>query len=73
MLGDINVTARTGAVVIAVVRGSKSHPNPSPKLSVLTGDILILLGSHVQLDQSLKVLRYGYEGQEEKTGRGIGN
>lgn len=66
MLGDINISARTGAIVIAVVRKNKPHPNPSPEFVVLTGDIFILLGSHVQLDQSLKVLKYGYKDQDEK-------
>jgi CPA2 family monovalent cation:H+ antiporter-2 len=59
MLRDINISARTGAVVIAVVRKNKPHPNPDPELVVLTGDIFILLGSHVQLDRSLKILRSG--------------
>ena len=59
MLRDINISAKTGAVVIAVVRKNKPHPNPDPELVVLTGDIFILLGSHVQLDRSLKILRSG--------------
>jgi len=64
MLGDINISARTGAIVIAVVRKNKPYSNPSPEFIALTGDIFVLSGSHVQLDQSLKVLKYGYEGEE---------
>ena len=67
MLGGINITVRTGAVVIAVVRKNKPHPNPGSQFFVLTGDILILLGSHVQLDQALKVLRHGYGVQDAGT------
>ena len=59
MLGDINISARTGAVVIAVVRKNKPYPNPAPDFVVLTNDIFVLLGSHAQLDQSLNVLKYG--------------
>ena len=60
MLGDMNILTRTGAVVIAVVRKNKPYPNPGPEFPILTGDIFILLGTHVQLDQSLRVLRCGY-------------
>ena len=69
ILGDINIPARTGAVVIAVVRENKPYPNPGPELAVLTGDIFILLGSHVQLDKSLKILQYGHKNVEGKTFR----
>ena len=65
-LGDINIPARTGAVVIAVVRKNKPQPNPGPEFVVLAGDIFVLLGSHIQLDQSLTTLKYGYGGGEEK-------
>ena len=65
-LRDINISARTGAVVIAIVRKNKPHPNPGPEFVVLAGDVFILLGSHVQLDQSLKILKHGYEDQKKK-------
>ena len=61
MLADINVTARTGAVVIAVVRNNKPHPNPGPEFSVLSGDVLILFGSHLQLDRAITYLKSGQE------------
>jgi len=60
ILEDINIPARTGAVVVAVVRENKPYPNPGPEFFVLTGDIFVLLGSHVQLDQSLRLLKHGY-------------
>ena len=65
-IGDINIPTRTGAVVIALVKKNKPYPNPDQKLIVQSGDIFILLGSHVQLDQSLKMLRYGYLDGKEK-------
>lgn len=59
ILGDINVTERTGAVIIAVVRKNKSHPNPPPEFTILSGDILILFGSHIQLDRAATYLKSG--------------
>lgn len=61
VLGDINVTERTGAVVIAVVRKNKPHPNPGSEFSVLPGDMLILFGSHGQLGLAITYLGSGQE------------
>ena len=61
MLRDMNITERTGAVVIAVVRKNKPHPNPGSEFAVLLGDILILFGSHQQLDRAITYLRSGQE------------
>jgi CPA2 family monovalent cation:H+ antiporter-2 len=65
-LEDINIPEKTGAVVIALVRENKPLPNPDRKFVVHSGDIFILLGSHVQLDQSLKTLKYGDKYEMEK-------
>jgi monovalent cation:H+ antiporter-2, CPA2 family len=59
MLGDIDVTSITGAVVIAVVRKNKPHPNPSLEYVCLPGDILILFGSHLKLDRAITYLESG--------------
>jgi K+/H+ antiporter YhaU regulatory subunit KhtT len=59
MLGDIDVTTITGAVVIAVVRKNKPHPNPSSEYVVVSGDILVLFGSHMQLDRAITYLESG--------------
>ncbi|MBC8286713.1 MAG: cation:proton antiporter [Nitrospinae bacterium] len=61
LLGHINITDRTGAVVIAVVRKNKPHPNPGSEFAILSGDILILFGSHQQLDRSITYLKSGQE------------
>ena len=61
MLGDMNVTERTGAVVIAVVRKNKPHPNPEAEFAILSGDILVLFGSHMQLDRAITYLESGQE------------
>jgi monovalent cation:H+ antiporter-2, CPA2 family len=61
MLGDMKVTERTGAVVIAVVRKNKPYPNPGSEFAVLSGDILILFGSHMQLDRAITYFGSGKE------------
>ncbi|MBN4079835.1 potassium transporter Kef, partial [bacterium AH-315-C08] len=58
-LGEIDIS---GATVIAVVRNSKPHPNPGPEFLVLPGDMLILFGSHMQLNKSIQYLREGPKG-----------
>ena len=61
LLGDMKVTERTGAVVIAVVRNNKPYPNPGSEFAILSGDMLILFGSHKQLDRAITYLRCGKE------------
>jgi len=56
-LSEINI--KSGAIIIAVVRNNKSHPNPGPEFAVLSGDMLILFGSHIQLDKAIKNLQDG--------------
>jgi len=55
-LGEIDIS---GATVIAVVRKNKPHPNPGAEFSVISGDMLILFGSHMQLSRSIQYLREG--------------
>jgi CPA2 family monovalent cation:H+ antiporter-2 len=43
-LAELSIRSRTGASVIAVLRGSESYPNPSPSFTVACGDWLVLLG-----------------------------
>jgi monovalent cation:H+ antiporter-2, CPA2 family len=59
-LGEIDII---GATVIAVVRKNKPHPNPGVKFVVLPGDMLILFGSHMQLNKSIQYLREGPSSQ----------
>ena len=59
-LGDIDII---GATVIAVVRNNKPHPNPGVDFVVLSGDMLILFGSHMQLNKSIQYLREGPDRQ----------
>jgi monovalent cation:H+ antiporter-2, CPA2 family len=59
-LGEIDIS---GATVIAVVRKNKPHPNPGPEFPVISGDMLILFGSHMQLSKSIEYLGEGPKSQ----------
>ena len=61
ILGEIDITTRTGAVAIAVVRKNNPHPNPDSGFAIQSGDIVILFGSHIQLDSAIKFLESGQE------------
>ncbi len=53
------INNKSEAIIIAVVRNNKSYPNPEPEFSILSGDMLILFGSHMQLDNAIKNLQEG--------------
>ena len=55
-LRDLDVRARTGATVIAVVRDGHPLPNPDPELRLDTGDTLVLVGSHAELEAAFGLL-----------------
>lgn len=55
-LEDLHLRRRTGASVIAVVRGEKSFPNPSPIVTLEEGDTLVLVGSHGEIDAAFRLL-----------------
>ncbi len=51
-LRDLDLRRRTGASVIAVVRGDTSYSSPSPELVIEPGDDLVLVGSHQEVDRA---------------------
>ena len=56
-LEKIEITS--GAIIIAVVRKNQPYPNPEPEFLIMSGDMLILFGSHMQLDKTIKYLQKG--------------
>ena len=52
----LRLRSTTGVTVIAVVRDGTPTTNPPPDWEIRAGDILVLLGSHAQLDQAMRVL-----------------
>jgi CPA2 family monovalent cation:H+ antiporter-2 len=55
-LGGLDLQAAGGAAVIAVVRGEQSFVNPSADLRLESGDYLVLVGSHDQIESSFVFL-----------------
>ena len=56
-LSEINISS--GSTIIAVVRKNQPHPNPESGFLILSGDILILFGSHMQLNKAIHYLQEG--------------
>ena len=55
-LRDLDLRRRTGATVLAVVRGEQPHPNPGGDTVLEAGDDLVLVGSHAEIDQAFVLL-----------------
>lgn len=55
-LTELEVRAKFGVTLIAVVREGESHSNPAPDFRLQAGDILIFLGSHKELDKAMRLL-----------------
>jgi len=56
---EMALRKRSGATVIAVVRGGEPLTNPSPDLRLEAGDSLVLVGSHAELEGAFDVLERG--------------
>ena len=61
-LKQLDLRRLTGATVIAVVRGEESYTNPGPELTLEVGDVLVLVGSHAQLEAAMALLEAGDAG-----------
>ncbi len=55
-LGDIDLRNRTGATVIAVVRGEESFTSPGAEFAVVAGDTLVLVASHRDMNRAFQIL-----------------
>lgn len=58
-LGDLDLRARTGTNLIAVVRGGKALTNPPDDYEIALLDILVLVGDHKQLANARERLEPG--------------
>lgn len=59
---QLQLRRTTGVTIIAVVRDGRPFTNPAPDLTIQAGDILVMLGSHAQLDRALSRLGESGEG-----------
>ncbi len=50
---DLRLRRETGVTIIAIVRNGKPLTNPPPETVLEANDVVVLVGSHAQLDQAL--------------------
>lgn len=55
-LSELDLRKQTGCSVIAVVRGGKPFPGPSGDFVLKENDLLVLVGSHAQIESARKIL-----------------
>lgn len=53
---DVDLRAKCGATIIAVVRSGKPLTNPAPDFQFQPADVLVLVGGHKQLDEAKALL-----------------
>ena len=58
-LSELDLRKKTGTTIIAIVRGSKAVTSLSADITIHAGDVLVLLGSHAQLDKAMRMLKTG--------------
>ncbi|MBN2035499.1 MAG: cation:proton antiporter [Chitinispirillaceae bacterium] len=56
---DLDLRKRTGATIIALVRNDKPTTNPGASTVIEAGDVLVLVGSHAQIDAAFALLEKG--------------
>ncbi|HBO84633.1 MAG: hypothetical protein A2073_01400 [Deltaproteobacteria bacterium GWC2_42_11] len=56
-LAEMDLRKKTGMSVIAVIRKEKAKANPQADFRIEAGDILVLLGSHAELDGAIKMMK----------------
>lgn len=55
-IADLNLRARTGCMIIAVVRNGDPTTNPAPEFVLQANDVLVLVGAHKQLEAAKEIL-----------------
>ena len=70
-LGELDLRGKTGATVIAVVRGEESFAGPGAEFRVLEQDTLVLVANHRDIDRAFHYLATG-EAVEPSPGSGGG-
>ncbi len=55
-ISELNLRKETGTTIIAIVRGGEVRTNPPASYTIEGGDILVLFGSHAQLNSAGGIL-----------------
>ncbi|MFJ3930901.1 MULTISPECIES: cation:proton antiporter regulatory subunit [unclassified Streptomyces] len=58
-LGETRARTRTGASVVAIVRGEEVTPSPGPGRVLLPGDVLVVIGTHDGIAAVERLIRGG--------------
>ncbi len=56
-LSELDIRRKTGTTVIAVIRKGAARSNPPESFVIESGDILVLLGSHAELNSAFAILK----------------
>jgi TrkA domain protein len=58
-MGDARVRTRTGASIVAVVRGGQVHTSPAPDFALASGDLVVVVGSTESVNAVADILARG--------------
>lgn len=67
-LGQLDLRSRTGATVIAVVRGEESFTSPGSEFEIKEQDTLVLVASHRDIDRAFHYLTVGERDAPDPSG-----
>lgn len=56
-LGELNLRARTGCTIIAIVRAGSATPSPGPDYVLKANDVLVLVGAHAHINAAKALLQ----------------
>jgi len=55
-LNELDLRKKTGATIIAIVRGERTFASPTPDFRIQEGDILVLVANHRDMDRAFQFL-----------------
>lgn len=58
-MGDAQVRTRTGASIVAVVRGGQVFTSPAPDFTLAVGDLVVVVGSADSVNAVADILAHG--------------
>lgn len=58
-MGEARIRTRTGASVVAVLRGDEAVPAPEPDLRIESGDYLVVVGTSRGIEEVVELLHRG--------------
>lgn len=56
-IAGLNLRQQSGSTIVAIVRGGKPLASPPPDFVLKQGDVMVLVGAHIQLDRARTLLQ----------------